>query len=92
LLARRPALDRRLDLLQPLLELARGSGAVVKQVAGLTVLVDEPALIEITIDRLEDRDAAGSLMHRQPLGRRELERLGEFARDLSPRASIRRGE
>jgi len=56
---------------------------VVEEVAGLPLSVDEPALIEITIDRLEDRDAASCLVDGEPLSRRELERLRELARDLS---------
>ena len=55
---------------------------MVEEVAGLPLLVDEPALIEITIDRLEDRDAASSLVDREPLGRRKLERLRQLACDL----------
>jgi len=56
---------------------------VVEEVAGLPLLVDEPALVEVPIDRLEDRDAASSLVDGEPLGGRELERLRELARDLS---------
>jgi hypothetical protein len=64
-------------------ELARGPGAVVEQVAGLPLLVDEPALVELTIDRFQDRDAASGFMRGEPLGGRELERLRQLAGDLS---------
>jgi hypothetical protein len=57
-------------------ELAGDPRAVVKEIAGSSLLVDEAALVKITIDRLKDRDAAGSLLNRQALCRRELERLG----------------
>jgi len=56
---------------------------MVEQVAGLTFPVEEPALVELPIDRLQNRDAASGLVHREPLGRRELERLRELGRDLS---------
>jgi hypothetical protein len=41
---------------------------VVEEVSGLSFLVDEPTLIELAIDRLEDRDATSSLVDREPLG------------------------
>jgi hypothetical protein len=56
---------------------------MVQQVAGLALPVDEPALVEVAIDRLQDRDAASGLVHREPLGGREFERLRELGRDLS---------
>ena len=56
---------------------------MVEQVAGLTFPVEEPALVELPIDRLQNRDAASGLVHGEPLGRRELERLRELGRDLS---------
>jgi hypothetical protein len=49
---------------------------VIQQVAGLPRLVHKATLVEIAIDRLKDRDAAGSLLNRQALCRREVERLG----------------
>jgi len=56
------ALDRRRDLLQPLLELARCPRAVVQEVSGCPIRVDEAALIEVTIDRFKDGNAAGRLV------------------------------
>ncbi len=56
---------------------------MVEQVAGLAFPVDEPALVEVAIDRLQNRDAASSLVHGEQLGRRELKRPRQLARDLS---------
>ena len=36
-------------------------------------LIDKPALVEIPIDRLQNRDAASGLVDGEPLGRREFE-------------------
>jgi hypothetical protein len=47
-----------------LFELAGDPRAVVKQIAGSPLVVDEAALVEIAIDRLEDRDAACGLLNR----------------------------
>ena len=55
---------------------------MVEQIARRTVFVDDAPLIKVTIDRFEDRDTAGSLMHGEALGRRELEPLRELVRDL----------
>src|SRR5207247_10158142 len=55
--------------------------AVVEQVAGLSPPVDETALVEVTVDRLQDRHAAGGLVHGQALRGRELERVRQLAGD-----------
>ena len=55
---------------------------MVEEVAGLALLVDESALVEIAIDRLEDCHATSSLVHGELLCRRELGRLRELACDL----------
>ena len=56
---------------------------MVEEVARRSVLVDETALIQITIDRLKDRAATGGLLNCEPLSRRKLERLRELVRNLS---------
>src|SRR5712691_4053676 len=65
-----------------MIELARHSPTVVQQVPRLPPLVLETALIEITIDRLQDRYGTSSLVNRKPLRRRELERLRQLGHDL----------
>ena len=37
---------------------------MVEEIARSSLVVDEAALVEIAIDRLEDRDAAGCLLNR----------------------------
>jgi hypothetical protein len=37
---------------------------VVEEIARSSLVVNEAALVEIAIDRLEDRDAAGGLLNR----------------------------
>jgi hypothetical protein len=60
----RIALDRRRNLLEPLFELAGDPRAVVKEIAGSSLVVNEAARVEIPINCLEDRDAAGCLLNR----------------------------
>jgi hypothetical protein len=44
-----------------------------EEIARTSLVVNETALIQISIDRLEDRNAACSFLNGQPLGGRELE-------------------
>ena len=55
---------------------------MVEQIAGCALPIDETALVEVTVDRFEDRDAAGSLMNCNEVQGRELARLGELRHDL----------
>jgi hypothetical protein len=90
LLTRRLPLDRARDLLQPLLELAGCPRTVVEEVSGLSFLVDEPTLIELAIDRLEDRDATSSLASRSA-GENSNDCVSSLAISAA-RTWIRRGE
>lgn len=62
--ARRITFDGGRNLLEPLFKLAGDPRTVVEEIAGSSLVVNEAALVEVAIDRLENRDAAGGLLNR----------------------------
>ena len=75
-------LDGLRDLRQPVVELAGDAPAVVEEIARLSSLIFETALVKITVNGLEDGHAAGSLVDGEALGGRKLERSSQVGRDL----------
>jgi hypothetical protein len=82
LLRGRLALDGARDLCKPVVELARDSVAVVKEIARPATLVHETSRIEIAVDGIEYGNAPRNLAQSEQLRGRKLEGPDEIGLDF----------
>lgn len=75
-------LHRWRDLRKPAVELTRDARSMVEEVTRIAAFVDESALVEVTIQSLENRHTTSHLLDRDALRDRELKRSGELGNDL----------